>query len=135
MSNRETPANPARVNSASNNEEVLNRPGTSTDMVIEDVDHKMFEDSILKPSVIATICKTFKTKAAMLNHLQWYFRPRNAYEPDRVDYNALNILAEYQVFNLEFCKQELSLNDKQTASVLDLFWSLLEFDPDQEEPL
>lgn len=33
---------------------------------------------------------------------------------------------------MEFCKNELNLNDKQTSSVLDMFWSLLEFDPDEK---
>ena len=47
----------------------------------------------------------------MLNYLQWYFRPRNSYEPERIDYNALNILAEYQTYNLEFCRNELDLGD------------------------
>ena len=84
------------------------------------------------PSTISEIWGTFKVKAAMIKYLTWYFRPRNSYDPERVDYNALNILAEYQCFNLEFCKNELSLSDKQSASVLDMFWSLLEFDPDEK---
>ena len=33
---------------------------------------------------------------------------------------------------MEYCKNELNLNDKQTSSVLDMFWSLLEFDPDEK---
>ena len=68
----------------------------------------------------------------MLDYLSWYFRPRNHYEPERVDYNALNILSEYQCFNLEFCKNELNLNNQQSANVLNLFWNILEFDPDAE---
>jgi hypothetical protein len=40
------------------------------------------------------------------------------------------ILAEFQTYNLEFCKNELYLNDDSTAAVLDLFWQLLEFDID-----
>ena len=68
----------------------------------------------------------------MLDYLSWFFRPRNSYEPERVDYNALNILSEYQCFNLEFCKNELNLNNYQCANVMDLFWQLLEFDPDEK---
>ena len=48
----------------------------------------------------------------MLEHLQFYFRPKNSYDPERVDYNALNILAEYQTFNFEFCKNELDLTNE-----------------------
>ena len=34
--------------------------------------------------------------------------------------------------NLEFCKNSLDLSDYQAASVLDLMWSLLDFDPDRQ---
>lgn len=63
--------------------------------------------------------------------MQQYFKPRSSYEPERVDYNCLNIFAEFQSYNLEFCKNDIYLNDKQSANVLDFFWKMLEFDPDQ----
>ena len=50
-----------------------------------------------------------------------------------MEYNALNILADYQCYNLEFSKNELNLSDTQSAVVLNLFWSMLEFDPDSED--
>lgn len=49
-----------------------------------------------------------------------------------MDYNTLNILAEFQTFNLEFAKHDLSLNDQQTANLLQMFWDLIDFDPDQK---
>ena len=91
-----------------------------------------FNQCILRPSNVKEIWGTFKVKAAMIKYLTWYFRPRNSYDPERVDYNALNILSEFQCFNLEFCKNELNLSDKQCAAILDMFWSLLEFDPDEK---
>ena len=54
----------------------------------------------------------------MVDYLTWYFRPKNSYEPERVDYNALNILAEYQTYNFEFLRNELDLNYDQCANVL-----------------
>lgn len=95
-------------------------------------DHSCFDDSILKPSNVRDLWGTSKIKNAMLDHMQWYFRPRNSWEPERIDYNALNILTEFQCFNLEFAKNEMALNDNQTAALLDLFWNLLEFDPDEK---
>ena len=68
----------------------------------------------------------------MFDYLQWYFRPKTSYETERVDYNALNILAEYQTYNLEFLKNDLALSDDQSANVLESLWSLLEFDPDEK---
>ena len=69
------------------------------------------EEYMLKPSDIRDIWKNSKVKNAMFAFLQDYFKPRSQYEPERVEYNALNILAEYQVYNLEFAKNELNLND------------------------
>ena len=66
---------------------------------------------MMKPSNIRDIWATFKVKLNMFNYMQWYFRPRNSYDPERVDYNALNILAEYQTYNLEFLKNDLDLSD------------------------
>ena len=58
-------------------------------------DSVAFENYILKPSTIRSIWGTYKVKKEMVDYLTWYFRPRNSYEPERVDYNALNILSEY----------------------------------------
>ena len=99
---------------------------------IEELDHISFNCSMLKPSNIKQIWSGFKVHKAMFDFMQWYFRPRNSYEPERVDYNALNILAEYQTYNLEFLKNELDVTDEQTANVLEALWSLLEFDPDEK---
>lgn len=91
-----------------------------------------FDDSnfIISASTCKDVWSKSRPKAALLDYLTWYFRPKSSLEPERVDYNALNILADYQLYNIEFAKNELTLNDKQSACVLDLFWKLLEFDPD-----
>jgi len=87
---------------------------------------------MFRPSDLRKIFSGFKVKKAMFEFMQWYFRPRTSYEPERVDYNALNILAEYQTYNLEFLKNELEASDEQAANVLEGLWSLLEFDPDEK---
>jgi hypothetical protein len=92
-----------------------------------------YDDFMLKPSHINDIWKNSKVKVAMFNFMSNYFKPRTSYEPERVEYNALNILADYQCYNLEFSKNELNLSDAQTAVVLHMFWTLLEFDPDSED--
>jgi hypothetical protein len=92
-----------------------------------------FESVMIKPSKVNKLWKMFKVKLGIFNFLQNHFKPRSNYEPERVEYNALNILAEYQTFNIEFCKNELSMNDCQTALVLDIMWQLLEFDPDSKQ--
>ena len=95
-------------------------------------DKACFEAYMIKPSNLKAIWSTFKVKKAMFEFMQWYFRPKSSYEPERVDYNALNILAEYQTYNLEFLKNELDLDNEQIANVLEHLWQLLEFDPDEK---
>ena len=95
-------------------------------------DHPCFANNICKPSTLRDIWSTFKVKKAMFDYLSWYFRPKNSYDPERVDYNALNILAEYQTYNYEFLKNELDLNFDQSSNVLQALWKLLEFDPDEK---
>ena len=92
----------------------------------------LYAEYMLKPSNIRDIWSIFKVKKQMVDFMTWYFRPKNSYDPERVDYNALNILAEYQTYNLEFLKNELDCNFDQCANVLHALWNLLEFDPDEK---
>ena len=109
----------------------MSAPGEALS-AMEIEDHHSFSEYMIKPSNITAIWSTFKVKKNMLDYMQWYFRPKNSYDPERVDYNALNILSEYQTYNLEFVRNELDFNDEQSANVLDVFWKLLEFDPDEK---
>lgn len=65
----------------------------------------------------------------MQEHLSWVFRPLTATSKPQVDFNLLLVLVDFQTYNLEFCKNELFLNDEQTASALNFLWRLLEFKP------
>ena len=133
------PANPTIVQVASQKEPLVERPPSIISLDEADDRNNMdFEDDasfdsyMIKPSNLRDIWSISQVKKKMFEYIQWYFRPKNSYEPERVDYNALNILAEYQTYNLEFVKNELDLNDEQTANVLQALWSLLEFDPDEK---
>jgi len=108
------------------------RSTLSSGLQIQDEDDMGFEEYMIRPSQVRDIWRNSKSKNAMFTFMCEHFKPRTQYEPERVEYNALNILSEYQVYNLEYCKNELCLTDVQTSLVLDLFWSLLEFDPDEK---
>ena len=95
-------------------------------MIIEETN-----DFIITPDKVKEVWANSRPKNALLDHLQNYFKPRSSFEPERIDYNALLIIAEFQIYNLEFAKNQLFLNDRQTACLLDFFWQLLEFDPDR----
>ena len=47
-----------------------------------------------------------------------------------MEYNEINILSEYQVYNLIFAKQELLLDDRLCAYFLEVMWRLLEINND-----
>lgn len=57
--------------------------------------------------------------------LQKQFNPENRIEEEKMDYNELNILAEFQIYNLLFSKNELLLDDEKTSYLLEVFWKLL----------
>ena len=47
-----------------------------------------------------------------------------------MEYNEINILSEYQAFNLIFAKQQLLLDDRLCAHFLEVMWRLLEINDD-----
>lgn len=61
---------------------------------------------------------------------QEYFKPKSSIEQEKVEYNEINIFAEFQLYNLIYAKNELLLDDYKSAVLLDKFWRLLEFNPD-----
>ena len=50
---------------------------------------------IIKSETVTAIWAKSRPKQALLDHLTWYFRPKSSLDPERVDYNALNILADF----------------------------------------
>lgn len=75
-----------------------------------------------------------QVKKYLIGFFQDYYKPKSSFEQEKVEYNQINILAEYQTYNLFFCKTKLLLDNHKTAVVLDIFWKLLEFNPlDKEE--
>ena len=59
-----------------------------------------------------------------------HFKPKSSIEQEKVEHNEINIFAEFQLFNLIFGKNELLFNDVKCAVMLQIFWDLLEFNPD-----
>lgn len=59
-----------------------------------------------------------------------FFNPSHDPEYEVVDDNKIKIIAEFQIYNMIFCKNDMKLNDSQTAEVLDLLWNMLSFNQD-----
>lgn len=50
-------------------------------------------------------------KEDLIHVFQAHFKPKSSIEPEKVEYNEINIFAEFQLYNLMFCKNELLLGD------------------------
>ena len=59
-----------------------------------------------------------------------YFNPTHDHEYDNVDDDKINFLAEFQIYNLIFLKNDLKLEDYQIAHILDILWNLLAVNQD-----
>jgi hypothetical protein len=73
---------------------------------------------------------TKNLKDEIFSIYQEFFKPKSSLEPERVEYNELNIFSEFQVYNLSFAKSELMMDDHKACIVMNLFWRLLEFNAD-----
>ena len=89
-----------------------------------------FESFILKPSHIHKVWEGTRMKEDLIEIFQEHFKPKSSIEQMKVEYNEINIFAEFQLFNLIFAKNELLFDDIKAAVLLNIFWTLLEFNPD-----
>jgi hypothetical protein len=71
------------------------RSALSSGLNIQEEDDMGFEEYMLKPSQVRDIWRNSKSRNAMFTFMQDHFKPRSHYEPERVEYNALNILSEF----------------------------------------
>ena len=83
------------------------------------------------PKDVQTLWASTRLKDELVKFFQNLYKPASQYEQEKVEYNKINILAEYSLYNMTFCKNELMLDDFKTAAVCDIMWKLLEFDPDR----
>jgi len=61
------------------------------------------------------------------------FKPKSQFEQEKVEYNHINILAEFILYNLIFAKNELMFDEFKAAMLVDMFWNLLEFEVDDHK--
>lgn len=107
----------------------------SKTLSVEDVEHKLIESGkiasfILKPTDIQRIWKSTKMKQELVLFFQELYKPKSQFDQERVEYNQINILAEYVLYNIIFAKNELMYDELKVAVIVDMFWRLLEFDPE-----
>ena len=84
---------------------------------------------VFKPSDVKRLWASNRVKEEIILFLQDLFKPDSQFEQEKVEYNQINILAEYTYYNMIFAKNEMMFDEFKVAVVLDIFWKLLEFDP------
>ena len=95
-----------------------------------------FKSFIVKPSHIKKVWGSTSSSSSMMKEelfqiFQNHFKPKSSLEPEKVEYNEINIFVEYSLYNLVFVKNQLLFDDYKAALFLHLCWQLLEFNPDQ----
>jgi hypothetical protein len=85
------------------------------------------------PSDITKIWRSTRLKDEIVKHLQNLFKPKSQFEQEKVEYNHINILAEFILYNLIFAKNELMFDEFKAAMLVDMFWNLLEFEVDDHK--
>jgi len=83
-----------------------------------------YSEFIIKPEHIQQIWENPKPKEFIIEMLQTYFKSKKLLY--MIEYNELNILAEYQLYNILFSKEKLALKDENTAFLLHILWRILE---------
>ena len=68
-------------------------------------------DFILMPSDIRKVWKSPRTKDELVKFFQELYKPKSQFEQEKVEYNQINILSEYQYYNMIFAKNELMFDD------------------------
>ena len=86
---------------------------------------------VILPTDVRQLWASNRIKDELVKFFQELYKPASQYEQEKVEYNKINILSEYSLYNMTFCKNELMLDDVKTAAVMDIMWKLLEFDPDR----
>lgn len=71
-------------------------------------------------------------KDEIVKFLQELYKPKSQFEQEKVEYNHINILAEFILYNIIFAKNELMFDEFKVAMMCDMFWRLLEFDPEDD---
>lgn len=106
------------------------------------IEQGIISNYILLPSDIETLWKSMRVKDELVKFLQEKYKPKSQFEQEKVEYNQINILAEFLMYNIIFAKNELLFDNFKISMLVDLFWQLLEFDPEddshahkEEEPL
>lgn len=99
-------------------------------------DNGSLDGYLMLPSEIERLWKHARVKDELVKFFQEKWKPKNQFDPEKIEYNQIIIVAEYVMFNIIFAKNELMFDEYKTAMLVTILWKLLEYDPNvkQETP-
>ena len=86
--------------------------------------------NLINPEQVETIWNAEDPLNELFQLYTTFFNPEHDDEYDVVDDNKIKFIAEFQIYNLIFCKNDLHLDNKQTSEVLEMLWNLLAINQD-----
>jgi hypothetical protein len=72
----------------------------------------------LLPSDVTKVWRSTRVKDYLVSFLQELYKPKSQFEQEKVEYNQINILAEFIQFNMIFAKNELMFDNYKTAVIV-----------------
>lgn len=102
-------------------EEVIEHPPPAVDLPPP----KECDSFIITPSLVNSLWHASRPIENLIELYQKTFNPENRIDDEKLDYNELKIISDFQVYNLIFAKKELLLDDEKTSYLLEVFWTLL----------
>ena len=71
---------------------------------------------------VTNLLESNKIRDVLINYLIKYYDQKDL--SNKYDYNEIQMMADFQIFNLSFAKEELKLNNEQIALILNIFTTL-----------
>lgn len=84
---------------------------------------------LMLPSEIERLWKSPRVKDELVLYFQEKWKPKSQYDPEKIEYNQIIIVAEFVMYNIIFARNEMMFDQFKTAMLNNLLWRLLEYDP------
>ena len=96
----------------------------------EEMDQTPLPQNMITPDQVEEIWNANDPLKDLFDLYTNFFNPEHSDEYDQVDDNKIKIIAEFQIYNLIFLKNDIKLDNSQISEVLELLWGLLAINKD-----
>lgn len=93
-------------------------------------DQNQEDQKVISENDVESIWNSEDPLKEMFDLFTTFFNPNHSHDFEQVDDNKIHFLAEFQIYNMIFLKNDLKLGNVETAEVLQILWSLLGLNQD-----